>query len=423
MRALPGGVFRPVLVGGLLVATLALACPATASADWLDGERPVVTGTGDQQWPQLSGNRLVYTAESENGGFDVRVRDLAAGTDRALTNDHAATGRAAISGTRVVWVDSGADAGVWVADLATGQRRRLSVGVGDSPSISGRLVCYTALGDVHVSDARTGKDRVISAPSARAGNCDISGTTVVWQDERFGNPDIFGYDLSTRTEFRITSDESAQTMPRVDGHLVVWQDDVKGPDDTDIVATDLSSGVTRLICAAPGAQSFPEVSRGRIVWTDTRFGRDDTAVFLYDLVSGVETRVTDDAAWSGGPAISGSRIVYARRASDQHLFERSVVPPSLTQDLTEPVSGEPASLSGLLTRADGLPVVAAVVRLEVATDGHTWVEAASTNTAGDGSYRFRLPESPLPRWLRVRFDGAQDVAPAIGEPTRLEGIR
>ncbi|MCB0912426.1 MAG: hypothetical protein KDB60_12500 [Propionibacteriaceae bacterium] len=418
-REFPGGVLRPVVVGGLLVATAALACATPASADWLGGERPVTTGAGSQQWPQLSGSRLVYTDESADGGFDVRVHDLDTGTDRAVTTDHSATGRAAISGNRVVWVDS--DAGVWYADLATGKHRRLSDGVGDGPSISGRLVCYTSLGDVHVHDLRTGSDQVVSAPAARASNCDISGELVVWQDDRFGNADVFGYDLTTRTETRITSDPSGQTMPRVDGDLVVWQDDAKGADDTDIVAVDLSTGVTTLVCGAVGAQSLPEVAQGRIVWTDARFG--DAAVFLYDMLSGVETRVTDDAGLSGGAALSGGRIVYAQRSSGHHLFVRTITPPVLSTELAPVVPGDLPRLSGVLARTDGLPVIAVVVQLESSADGRAWVEAGSAVTAGDGSYAFTLPESPLPVWFRVRFDGAQDVAPVVGEPVRFEGAR
>lgn len=423
-REILGGVLRPVLVGGLLVTTMALACATPASADWLGGERPVTAGSGTQQWPQLSGSRLVYTEESEDGGFDVRVRDLDTGTDTDITSGHSATGRAAISGNRVVWADSGEDAGIWFANLATGQRLRLSVGVGERPSISGTRVCYTALGDVHVHDVRTGSDRVVSEPRSDASNCDISGDTVVWQDDRFGSADIFSYNLRTDTATRITSDLSAQTMPRVDGDVVVWQDDRNGADDADIVGLDLATGARTLICGAPGAQSFPEVSRGRVVWTDGRFGHGNVAIFLYDFRSGVETRVSDHDGWSGDPAISGDRIVYEHvLGGGHHLFVRTVTPPVLTSDLTPFEAGGQPGLGGHLIRRDGLPVVGVAVELEASADGKDWADVGSSVTAGDGGYDFSLPVSPLPTWFRVRFDGSRDVAPAVGEPVWFEGVR
>lgn len=422
-REFPGGVLRPVLAGGLLAASMAFACPTPASADWLGGENPVTTGTGTEQWPQLSGSRLVYTEESEDGGFDVRVRDLATGTDRAVTTGHSATGRAAISGNRVVWADSGTQAGVWVENLATEKRRRLSVGLGDGPSISGGRVCYTALGRVHVYDLRAESDEVVSSGSGGASNCDISGDVVVWQDDRSGDADIFSYDLRTRAETRITSETTAQTMPRVDGDLVVWQDDPTGTGDTDIRAADLTTGAMLPICDAAGAQSFPEVSQGRVVWTDARYGHGSTAVFLYDRASGVTTRVTSDVGWSAGPTISGSRIVYEGVLSTgHHLFERTIVPPLLTVALTSADAGNPSALSGRLTRTDGVPMVGVTVHLESSGDGQSWIDTATAITGGDGGYAFALTQ-PLPSWLRVRFGGAQDAAPVVSEPVLFEAGR
>lgn len=54
---------------------------------------------------------------------------------------------------------------------------------------------------------------------------DISGHIVVWQDSRHGNWDIYGYNLVTKKEFRITTNTSNQTQPAVSGSLVVWTDE------------------------------------------------------------------------------------------------------------------------------------------------------------------------------------------------------
>ena len=53
---------------------------------------------------------------------------------------------------------------------------------------------------------------------------DISGHIVVWQDNRNGNWDIYGYNLVTKKEFQITADSADQTNPVISGSLVVWED-------------------------------------------------------------------------------------------------------------------------------------------------------------------------------------------------------
>jgi len=53
---------------------------------------------------------------------------------------------------------------------------------------------------------------------------DISGHIIVWQDDRNTDWDIYGYNLITKKEFRITTDGNHQTQPAISGSLVVWKD-------------------------------------------------------------------------------------------------------------------------------------------------------------------------------------------------------
>lgn len=72
---------------------------------------------------------------------------------------------------------------------------------------------------------------VASGPSVQI-NPDISGHLIVWQDDRNGNWDIYGYNLITREEFLITTETAVlttahpadQTNPAISGSLVVWED-------------------------------------------------------------------------------------------------------------------------------------------------------------------------------------------------------
>jgi beta propeller repeat protein len=49
-----------------------------------------------------------------------------------------------------------------------------------------------------------------------------------WQDDRNGHWDIYGYNLTTEREFRITDDPYDQTHPAISGDVVVWQDNRTG---------------------------------------------------------------------------------------------------------------------------------------------------------------------------------------------------
>ncbi|MGC3994895.1 MAG: hypothetical protein QM779_12405 [Propionicimonas sp.] len=404
-RGKPGGWFRPLVAGGLLVTVAWSACPGLASADWLGNERMVTAGGTTEQWPQLSGSRVVYTAVDSSSGQDVRVRDLATGADRVLTPDHSATGRAAISGSRVVWTDA---TGVRYVNLDAADAPLLLAAGATDPSIAGTRVCYTAADRIHVYNLRTGADRVVSPATASAATCDISGDVVVWADDRTGAAQVYALDLATDVETPVTSTPSQPSGPRVDDGLVVWQD------GDGVYALDLATQERTTVATAAGARSTPEVSDGRIVWADGRFGHGDTEVFLYDVASGVEVQVTRGDGWTGSPTISGTRVLYADAvAGGTRLVQRSITPPRLVVGLGAIDETGGKGVTGRLTGTGAVPVVGVDVTLESSPDGSTWTDAATVVTAGDGSFEFALPAGQDATHLRVRFASTPDFAPAV----------
>jgi beta propeller repeat protein len=407
------------VVAGLVAAIAILAPAPPAAADWLDTEHRLTAGDGVQQWPQLSGTHLVYTDLSEEhsvrgtAAFDVWARDLTSATDTLLTPAHTATGKAAVSGTSVVWPDlgDGADPGLRYADLATGAQRRLEARPGSDVAISGSRVCYSYLNRIRVYDLRSRSDEAVSPAGVIAGECDISGAVVVWQDARNGNADIYAYDLDTRAETRLTTDPADQTSPKVEGNLVVWQDARNGADNADIYAYDLAAGVESPVCVARGNQTFPDTSGGRVVWTDDRLGHGNTEVFLHDQASGLDVQVSADDGWSGNPSVSGPRIVWEDvRGAGHNLYQRTITPPVVAAGIGEDDSGAPA-VNGVLTGSGARPVVGATLVLESSADGRAWTAGDVQTTAGDGSFSFPLPAG-VSR-LRVRYAGSLDNAPAV----------
>ena len=69
---------------------------------------------------------------------------------------------------------------------------------------------------------------VFRFPGSEQTNPDIDRNIVVWQDNRNGNWDIYGYNLTTRREFQITDNPHDQTNPAISGNTVVWEDSRDG---------------------------------------------------------------------------------------------------------------------------------------------------------------------------------------------------
>ena len=59
----------------------------------------------------------------------------------------------------------------------------------------------------------------------------VSGNYVAWVDERNGDQDIYGYNLSTDTEFGICTNAAAQEQPDISDGFVVWVDRRTGSRD------------------------------------------------------------------------------------------------------------------------------------------------------------------------------------------------
>ena len=97
---------------------------------------------------------------------------------------------------------------------------------------------------------------------------------VVYQDHRNGNWDIYGYDLATKKERRLTRNAADQTSPAL----------------------------------SPRRERSPMIPGWRVVYQDARNGGSD--IYLTDIPAGGECRLTDDAADQIAPAIWGGQVVW-----------------------------------------------------------------------------------------------------------------
>jgi TolB protein len=124
-------------------------------------------------------------------------------------------------------------------------------------------------------------------------SADIEEIFIVWQDNRNGDWDIYGYDLQTKTEYAICTADGNQTNPSIgigsilDEEIIAWEDDRNG--NSDIYGYrllynwyDLGLGEEIVICDDPYEQRNPVSEGAYVYWQDNRGGDWDIYGMLYE---------------------------------------------------------------------------------------------------------------------------------------------
>lgn len=128
---------------------------------------------------------------------------------------------------------------------------------------------------------------------------------VVWQDNRHGNWDIYGFNLSTNQEFQITDNPYDQERPALYGDVVVWED--YRNNHADIYGYNLSTGEEFQITAV-NDQRNPAIYKDTVVWQDDRNGNWD--IYGYNVETHKEFQITHNTRDQHYPAIYGDIIVW-----------------------------------------------------------------------------------------------------------------
>ncbi len=184
---------------------------------------------------------------------DIYIYDLASKMRIPICTERDAQTMPVTNGRMVVWADrrgSHGDPEIYAYDLQTQTEMAIATtsehGGGEEPAISGNAIVWTKPGgDIYGYDMATDTVFSICTEPGTQRPPDISGSIVVWADNRNGNDDkrlegnwdIYGYDLETKTEFPICVEAGCQAEPRISGNTVVWMDNRNG--DWDIYGATL----------------------------------------------------------------------------------------------------------------------------------------------------------------------------------------
>ena len=214
----------------------------------------------NERKPAIHGNTVVWQ-DGDAGDFNIYgadITDLSNPAEFQIAEfEHDQQGPA-IYRTIVVWQDNFfGDWDIYAADIW--QRNKPAEAPvsfiekdQQSPAIWGDIVVWQSYGlltednffgdwDIYAADISGPNDPVefaITTNESSQTNPDIDGNIIVWQDYRNNNWDIFGYNLTTQKEFQITDDSHDQTNPAINGNMVVWQDNRNGNSEIYAVVLD-----------------------------------------------------------------------------------------------------------------------------------------------------------------------------------------
>ncbi len=156
----------------------------------------------------------------------------------------------------------------------------------------------------------------------------ISGSTVVWEDDRNGNWDIYLWDGMTGETRRLTDDTYDQRYPQIAGRLVVWEDLRNSEvqmENPDIYLYDLITGAEMMVNSPDslwgGYERRPAISTDSgkpvVVWYDSANGLSECGRVFFRYIDGVSgpRQVYQDSNTQTSPWVSGEQVAW----TDQDL--------------------------------------------------------------------------------------------------------
>ncbi len=118
----------------------------------------------------------------------------------------------------------------------------------------------------------------------------MCGDTMVWNEDRYGNSDVYWQDLRTGEERQITTSTDDDLYPRIHGHRIVWHRHIphkRWPKD-DVFVHDLLTGETHQLTTS-GKATRPDVFGDHVVYMDSRDGNTDVYLFILDEGGGSQS--------------------------------------------------------------------------------------------------------------------------------------
>ncbi|MEW6157837.1 MAG: hypothetical protein AB1813_10415 [Verrucomicrobiota bacterium] len=241
------------------------------------------TGNSNQENPRTDGRYVVWQARQPDGNWDVMFIDLLSQNPAARLASTSGTDEVnpAVDWPWIVWQERSTSNPnePWqlrAINMSSPQSFLVHPGPQDQldPAIqAGRVVWQdhrdVGFGEIYLKDLETGEQRRLTVNNFGQYHPAIYDHWVVWQDNRNGTVDIYGYDLLRNAEVRITNTTENEARPFLDGAWVVCEEDSLGVNSSNIRLIHLPSARSVPLTRSHSLKGRPAIAAGRIVWQDT----------------------------------------------------------------------------------------------------------------------------------------------------------
>ncbi|WP_237712342.1 hypothetical protein [Pedosphaera parvula] len=243
----------------------------------------LTTGLLSQENPKTDGRYVVWQARQPNGNWDIYVKDLNSGTPaQAVT----ATSTQDEINPSIDWPwvvyqsrPTSSSTAPWqlsAYNLLAAQKFAVAPSTQDEldPEIqAGRVVWQdfrdVGPGEIYFRNLEGNQLRRMTTNSFGQYHPAIFDNWIVWQDNRNGEVDIYGFDLLRNREIQITSTAENETRPYLDGPWLVCEEDSLGAQTGNARLIHLPSLRAVPVTRTASLKDRPALAGGRAIWQET----------------------------------------------------------------------------------------------------------------------------------------------------------
>lgn len=268
----------------------------------LDGSpgAPMVLSEMGAENPKTDGRWVVWQGRRADGTWDIWARDTQVADAIRLTDTADEDEiKPAIDWPWVVYqvkplAQPEAPWQLKASNLASGESFMVLPGTQDQIDAdvqAGRLVWQdhrdVGFGEIYFKNLETSEFRRLTTSVHGQYHPAIHGRWVVWQDNRDGQVELYGYDLLRGSEVRVTSTPENEARPYLEGEWAVCEEDSLGVLSSNLKLVHLSTGRSIPLTRSRTLKSRPALAGGRVIWQEQSGNAHEIASALLPAVQAV----------------------------------------------------------------------------------------------------------------------------------------